>query len=322
MNNIYKFGFRVLFAVLAVTALFSCNKSVEKKLDAPISQKEFHFEKNNVTIFYSGKIINDSLSFTISIKDKNSGKDISESFVSRTERNILGKSIADQISTKQALLSDNFSLAEITNLVAVMDDMVNAVALNMAGTELKNLGTQGLFMSNSLVKSVYRKVLRHNSFAPSTLINVVSSTNQIVGESTATTNTVYEGFTRELSSFSLAEDLEINVAYFVNYINSNTAYAQEKGFLFVKNILNTYSQTSVSVFQLEQDIIDYTANNPSKFEGPVSNRGLSWPTGSTRGCCGNYSGPCAYYSPICHIHDALCSSCSPRWFCFSGCVPD
>ena len=322
MKNIYKFSFRILFAVLAVTALFSCNKSVEKKLDAPISQKEFLFEKNNVTILYSGKIINDSLSFTISIKDKNSGKDISESFVSRTERSILGKSIAEQISTKQAMLSDKFTLAEITNIVAVMDDMVNAVALNMKGTELKSLGTQGLFMSNSLVKSVYRKVVSDNYFALTTGTNVANSTNQIVGDSTATTNSVYEGFTRELSSFSLAEDLDIDVAYFLNYINSNTTYALEKGFLFVRDILNTYTQTSVSVYQLEQDIIDYTANNPSNFEGPVSNRGLSWPSGSTRGCCGNYSGPCTYYSPICHIHDALCSTCSPRWFCFSGCVPD
>lgn len=44
--------------------------------------------------------------------------------------------------------------------------------------------------------------------------------------------------------------------------------------------------------------------------------------GSDWGCCGNYSGCCLYASLECYIHDRLCGDCTPRWFCFSGCVPD
>ena len=44
--------------------------------------------------------------------------------------------------------------------------------------------------------------------------------------------------------------------------------------------------------------------------------------GSDWGCCANYSGCCFYRSIECYIHDRLCSDCEPRWFCFSGCVPD
>lgn len=44
--------------------------------------------------------------------------------------------------------------------------------------------------------------------------------------------------------------------------------------------------------------------------------------GSDWGCCGNYSGCCVFWNVACYIHDAMCSDCQPRWFCFSGCVPD
>ncbi len=45
-------------------------------------------------------------------------------------------------------------------------------------------------------------------------------------------------------------------------------------------------------------------------------------SGSSHGCCGNYSGCCYYVDPLCYVHDRLCTDCTPRWFCFDGCVPD
>lgn len=44
--------------------------------------------------------------------------------------------------------------------------------------------------------------------------------------------------------------------------------------------------------------------------------------GSSHGCCGNYKGYCYYWHEACYVHDKLCKTCTPRWFCFSGCVPD
>lgn len=44
-------------------------------------------------------------------------------------------------------------------------------------------------------------------------------------------------------------------------------------------------------------------------------------SGSDCGCCGNYSGNCMFCNLACYIHDTRCVTCTPRWFCFSGCVP-
>ncbi|GAA3619415.1 hypothetical protein [Flavivirga jejuensis] len=68
---------------------------------------------------------------------------------------------------------------------------------------------------------------------------------------------------------------------------------------------------SIEIFKREQTKITEKSN--------------SWcllGSGSSHGCCGNYSGCCYYVNPICYVHDKLCTNCTPRWFCFSGCVPD
>ena len=44
--------------------------------------------------------------------------------------------------------------------------------------------------------------------------------------------------------------------------------------------------------------------------------------GSTWGCCGNYPGRCLYAHVVCLGHDAICTCCFSRWFCFSGCKKD
>lgn len=46
-----------------------------------------------------------------------------------------------------------------------------------------------------------------------------------------------------------------------------------------------------------------------------------WPQGGECGCCGNYQGPCLLWSKICLIHDYQCQTCTPKWYCFKGCVP-
>lgn len=74
----------------------------------------------------------------------------------------------------------------------------------------------------------------------------------------------------------------------------------------------------------------FSRNNPSSDNKTTSIAELSgdcswWcplGCGTDWGCCGNYSGCCLYSNTICYIHDAICTNCQPRWFCFSGCVPD
>ena len=47
-----------------------------------------------------------------------------------------------------------------------------------------------------------------------------------------------------------------------------------------------------------------------------------WLRGTDWGCCGSYNGFCWFANPVCYVHDAICTCCFSRWFCFSGCRRD
>ena len=67
--------------------------------------------------------------------------------------------IAKQITLKQNNLLSNFTGAEISNIVDVMDNMVNYKTAYMDISELRDIKTQGFFISNSLIKSINRLIL-------------------------------------------------------------------------------------------------------------------------------------------------------------------
>jgi hypothetical protein len=310
-----------LIVLIASFTIYSCSKNEDNQISTQ-TEKILEYKQDNSKIHYSSKIINGRLNFSIEIEDLSTGKLINEKFDINIDRTILAIEISNQISKKQQKLSATITKSEITSLVAIMDNMVTYVTKDMKNAELKDLKTQGLFMCNSLVKSVNRQI-RKNQLDIQSKSSKSSFINSENSEATIyTSNSVYEGFNRELSSFALTEDLEINVSTFTDYINADPQYAEEKGFLFVQEILNNFTSNNISLYELENEIIDYTINNPNQFEGEASLLGFRWPRGSSHGCCGNYSGPCYYWHPVCYVHDKMCSYCSPRWFCFSGCVPD
>jgi len=309
-----------MLALVALYLAYSCNKE-ENEINSEF-KKELNFNANNTKIDYSGTIVKGHLIINIDIKDYETGKSIKENFDINTDKNQFPKEISEQITAKQKSLSSKFSSSEIRRLLNAMDKMVNSVTLDMRDSELKDLKMQGLFMCNSLIKSVNRQILKNDMILQKT--NLKSSTNNLENTDSPiyTSNTVYEGYNRELSSFALTEDLVINVDDLQKYINEDTQNAEAKGFLFVQEILNNTTTNSISLYQLEAEIVEYTRNNPDDFEGQVSELGFRWPRGSDHGCCGNYSGPCYYFHPVCFLHDKMCTDCTPRWFCFSGCKPD
>lgn len=69
-----------------------------------------------------------------------------------------------------------------------------------------------------------------------------------------------------------------------------------------------------------------STNNTASLSAEIEAGDCAWwcplGCGSDWGCCGNYSGCCFYRSIECYIHDRICTNCEPKWFCFSGCVPD
>ncbi len=109
---------------------------------------------------------------------------------------------------------------------------------------------------------------------------------------------------------------------FLSYINSvkNDSLAFDKIYSFFID-KQDYLKSLDNIVARNNSLSSATAVSASELDN-----GCAWwcplGCGTDRGCCGNYSGCCYYTSLLCYIHDAVCTNCTPRWFCFSGCVPD
>lgn len=294
----------LMLATFLCIGLFSCEKQ-ETGAVASKTLKAFEFSKDNVKIKYKGDIVDNVLSFNISLSTNNGEKSIDESFNIDISKPSFGQDVADEISEKSIKLASMFDKREIDAICSVFIDMVNHITVGLKIKEIKSLQVQGLFMSNSLFKATKRKL-------NNTSLNIRS----VQGEFT---NTVYEGFNREMSSFDLNEDIVLNIADFQSYIQSDPQNSLAKGGYVFSEILGTKSGTELTLQELMVDIEQYKNTHPANID-PVSLRW--WPSGSSHGCCGNYSGPCYYWHPVCYVHDRMCSTCTPRWFCFDGCNPD
>lgn len=304
-------------AFLSSIFIYSCTKDVKSTNNDP--QKILNFKENKISVSYESKVVNGLLNFSIDIKDGESGKAIKEEFSISTDRAQLAKDISKQISAKQKDLSSKFNAEEISKILKAINNMITNVTVNIADDDLLNLEVQGLFMSKSLIQSINRQILKNNQ---NSSFSVSAIQTEFLDAEIFTSNTVYEGFNRGFSSFSLSEDLIVNVDEFSNTINQNTQASQQMESVFIKDVLNQINTNNISIFELEKNLVSFTANNPSKFEGEVSPLGYRWPKGSDHGCCGNYDGNCLYFHPICYLHDKMCKDCTPRWFCLPGCKKD
>lgn len=304
-------------ALISSLVIYSCRKDVKESSDAP--QKIMNFKENKISVAYTSSIVNGFLNFSIDIKDDESGKSIKEDFNINTDKTQLSKEISKQITAKQKALSSQFSASEIAKILSTMNNMISSVTVNIADDDLLDLNVQGLFMSKSLVQSINRQILKNNQ---NSSFSVSAIRNDYMDAEIFTSNTVYEGFNRGFSSFSLSEDLIVNVDEFNNSINQNSLSAQQVESVFIKDVLNMATTNNISIFELEKNLVDFTVNNPDKFEGDVSALGYRWPKGSDHGCCGNYDGDCLFFHPICYLHDKMCKNCTPRWLCLPGCKVD
>ena len=321
MNKIKILTLLIIVLISSLT-IYSRNKEVDKikepqkAANAIKPQKEINFKEDNISIKYSCSIINGNLNFTLNIQDNNIGKSINENFIVSTEKLDLPVSISNQISIKQRELSQRFSKEEIERIAIVMNNLIDIEVKNIDSKDSKDLKMQGLLMSYSLLKSINRQIMKDNG-RPKSL------DDEYYDATIYTSNTVYEGFNRELSGFALTEDLIINVNDFIDYINQDLQYAEQKGVLFFLEIFNNLSTEYISIYELEEEIRTYTLLHPEEFEGEEDPTTLfRWPSGSVHGCCGNYSGPCLFWHPLCYIHDKICTDCLPKKFCLPGCKPD
>jgi hypothetical protein len=297
--------------------IYSCSK--ENKIPNGAPQHTLSFKENGISVNYSSNIEDGFLNFSIHIQDDKSGNSIAEAFKVNTDKKLLSADITEQINLKQRSLSPKFSQTEISNMLTVMNNMIHSITTNITDKELLDLKVQGLFMSKSLLQSINRQIIKNNqnsSFSTSSFLNDYEDATVF------TSNTVYEGFNRGFSSFSLSEDLIVNIKDFEGAINQGSQNTKSAEFQFIQTALGNIHANNVSIYELEVELVRYTENNPDKFEGSVSTFGYKWPKGSDHGCCGNYDGDCLFFHPICYLHDKMCQNCTPRWFCLPGCKID
>lgn len=267
---------------------------------------------NNVAIHYSSQFIENDLQLSIEVNEGNSQNSINESIIVEASWISLSNNMPAIISEIQQRLSVNFTFSEITAMSIAMEEMVSMNIQDLNESELKDLRIQGLFICNSILKSIRRQVFFNNQDPSNPQSHLLTNTS----------NSVNGGFKREMTAFTLSEDVILNVNDIINAVQGDPQFALDKGASFFPTMLSNYEHSNITFYDFEQMVLSYTANNPNDFNDPTSPAGLRWPKGSDHGCCANYSGPCYYWHPICWVHDKLCSDCKPGWFCFSGCVPD
>ena len=141
--------------------------------------------------------------------------------------------------------------------------------------------------------------------------------------------TVHPGYLTDKIGFGCMEDHILNISEITNIIERNSTIfgdtSSKELLRYLKqnnNEIVTFKEVYGFYYPLDKynDSLESSSNVNGKGKKATSFCLLG--SGSDHGCCGNYEGCCYYVNPICHIHDKLCVTCKPRWFCFSGCVPD
>ncbi len=176
--------------------------------------------------------------------------------------------------------------------------------------DFKNEKMMGLFYYNSIFNAIYR----HHT------INQFNSNSRTLSDIQITP---YNGYITGLTPFMAKEDIVMDIPHFKNYLNSYSLSRLSKE--DINYIINKVGNRSSMSFKDYEDLVhgSLKANSVAALANArtTGEDGCFLLCGGDCGCCANYEGQCYYAAPICYVHDYLCQSCSPSWFCFSGCQP-
>lgn len=162
---------------------------------------------------------------------------------------------------------------------------------------------QGLFYLKSIFNAIYRtketNLFRKNN----------SLSNLII--------TPYEGYITGISPYHAKEDIQIDIVDFQNWLtNYSGSRLTDKDISYIESKINGLQTLTLMEYQ---NLVHKPLGQLEKSYKKESKNDCWILCGGDCGCCGNYEGQCFYGHVLCYSHDYLCQSCSPRWFCFSGC---
>ena len=183
-------------------------------------------------------------------------------------------------------LHTKISMERAAKIVSALQAIVETVYYEKGTETFRDEKYKGLFY----LKAVFGSISRSSHARKGSNLNVPP-----VG-----TITPYQGYITGLTPFYAQEEMLLFITPFRAWLNNHPQRLTTQDVANVRAALPTYGQMTYKQY------FGITA--------PV------WLQGTNCGCCGNYNGGCFYAHPICYIHDYLCQSCTPSWFCFSGCV--
>ncbi|MFZ4058530.1 MAG: hypothetical protein ACOYKE_10350 [Ferruginibacter sp.] len=257
--------------------------------NSSIAQQNLSFKQNDITISFTSAAPSARTNFSFSINrgtETVAFSNLVYSASSQDERIAVAKTIEKLVNGFTAKISTE----TLRTFILAIDNFCEQTASKITTDQIKKEDIQSLFVCRAIVVALLRK---------------------IENGGIAITCTANESYVRQLSSFSSEEDHFINVNQLKKYITTNTNNALKKGGDYILAALKNVTAEKISTADLKLKLNAYFL---TQGDG-------RWPRGTDCGCCGNYSGPCYYWSSACLTHDLHCQTCTPRWYCLSGCVP-
>lgn len=281
--------------IFLLAALMSnCSEDSNLVADQKLENFTFKLLSKNGNLNYRAKIKESGhLYFVLQIKNF-SKSNIFEMDIDVTSQGY--KLVVSDILEQKALSWANTIDNETVKIASV--EIENFINQHEEVTDFQLIESQGLFFCRAIFNAI-------NRYQTTTRVSSFSKTNQ-----NTLSITTYEGYITDLTPYVAKEDIIISTSNLENYFSTySNSRLNSEDIQYINRSLEGYQ--SVSLIEYENLVHE-----------PIDQLGdCVLLCGGDCGCCGNYEGQCYYAHVMCYIHDFLCESCEPSWFCFSGCKP-
>ncbi len=319
-----------IFAFLCFTLLFvSCFKTNSQ------AENNYIFKTLvNTNSEYTAQIISKSDTLTYSSHENNSGQIISELKIRASRLNALNITTTYILDTTVL----DYRLLQHKKVQLLADSLTNSLTAN----EYNELSEKcfslitAIFNQSNIRKKNIQSVFFHYA--------ILKTKKRSLSSKDSITSTPHAGYILGRTYYWNQEDFMVNVRLIKDIFKSHPDLLSSSKNKQVYDYINSVTDSTISFdkiyeFSIHKDVylktlsnivdrnkINYTKNIQTNGTKTTKASDCAWwcplGCGSDWGCCGNYSGCCFYASLECYIHDRMCGDCTPRWFCFSGCVPD
>ncbi|MEG4904453.1 hypothetical protein [Microcoleus sp. F10-A1] len=260
--------------------------------------QHFLYEDKFVSVNYYGEIKGDILYADLTLTDLTANKPYKFSTITidikeDNYRLKISEKLIEKAKEISATYGEQISDELLRHFVEANTQTADKYGNLLKPDELKREEAQGFFYFN-------------------TVFNIISRYRTSLSKGMGTYEcSTYNGYIVGLTPYYAKEDLFVDIKNFREYLNEGQFRVVEETAEFMIEQLNENPELKNDFKSIELFFDNLFKNNPEKLRF----------SGSSCGCCGNYSGTCWFASVNCLVHDFMCQTCRPRWFCFSGCVP-